>query len=138
MATAAIDDDNFIPYDEKGMIAPLRVNVDQDRRDVDEANGCRNDDPGPQLKVHAIDPRHIATAQYRFAYAGLLLSRESHAAAGLTLLLALLLLTLLRLALLRLVLTLLALLLPILLLVTTLLALLLLARTLAGCCGIAL
>jgi hypothetical protein len=128
---AAVADHNLVPCDEIRMAAPLRMNVNQDRRDFDDAYPSRDDSADPYGEVHAVDPWHIASsAEYSFTDAGLLLSRHSNASATfltLTLLLPILLLVTL-LALLLTVLLLVALftlLLPILLLVATLLTLLL-------------
>jgi len=106
------------------------MNVDQDRRNFDDAHRSRDYSADPYGEVHAVDPWHIASAEYSFTDAGLLLSRHSNASAAfltLTLLLPILLLvTLLALLLpILLLIALLALLLPILLLVATLLTLLL-------------
>jgi len=132
---AAVADHNLIPRDEIGMAAPLRMNRDQDRRNFDDAHRSRDDSADPYGEIHTVDPRHIASGEYSFTDAGLLLSRHSNASAAfltlalllpillLVTLLALLLAVLLLVALLALLLPIL--LLPILLLVATLLTLLL-------------
>jgi len=106
------------------MAAPFRVNVDQDRRNFGDAHRSGDDCADPYGEVHAIDPRDIASAEYSFTDAGLLLSRHSNASPAfltLPLLLPILLLV-----------ALLALLLPVLLLIATLLTLLLLVLLLVA------
>jgi len=131
---AAVANHNLIPCDEIRMAAPLRMNVNQDRRNFDDPYRSRDDSADPYGEVHAVNSGHIASAEYSFTDAGLLLSRHSNASAAfltltllpillLVTLLALLLAVLLLVALLALLLPIL--LLPILLLVATLLTLLL-------------
>jgi hypothetical protein len=104
------------------MTAPLWVDVNQDGRNLDDPNRCRNDCANAHGEVYAVDSRHIAGGEHSLAHSRLLFSRQCHAAAGLSLLPLALLLARLLLLIAGLLLTLL---LPILLLVATLLALLL-------------
>src|SRR5262249_34380238 len=69
----AIHDDDLVIVDEVEVSTPIRVVLDQHRRDLNDPNRCRYDGANRDVEVDARHPRCTATAQDGLAHLGLLL-----------------------------------------------------------------
>jgi hypothetical protein len=81
--TAAVDDHDLVTHDEVLMSAPCRVDLDQRRRDIDDANARRHHCSDTDREVDVVHARHVAAGEDGLLDRRTLLLRQVHAA-GLT------------------------------------------------------
>jgi hypothetical protein len=102
----AVDDYDVIAHDEILVPAPLGINFNERRRNVDDAHGGGHRNPNVKGEVNVIDPGNVAASKHGLLDLGALVRAQRHVATSLTLLslvrLSLTLLGLIRLTLLRL------------------------------------
>jgi hypothetical protein len=81
--TAVVDDDHVVMHDEVFVPAPLRIDLDQLRTNVDHPHARRHHGSGAEREVDAIHARHVPAGEDGLLNTGALLRSQVHVA-GLT------------------------------------------------------